>query len=215
MVTNNILKIFSIILICVFGLCIIYISIPFTALFIHSVIDGLKCNPSHEPKPQVSYGEFPLELTYTIDEDTIKISDIYICEYSGYIESIDFLEWDGYMKSTKEIGFLIYDKGNTKIFCLLGYPSYYMGELQEEPHPVIVEEKGAGSGTITEEELLKNYGIELKTWKTASPIKNSFEEFKEKTKTQGDGSLVFCTVFLYDNDNYMYGYPYARGHFEY
>ena len=181
MVTNNIFKIISIILICIFGLCIIYISIPFTALFVHSVIDGLKCNPSHEPKPQVSYGEFPLELTYSIDDEIIKISDIYICEYNGYIQSIDFLEWDGYMKSTKEIGFLIYDKGNTKIFCLIGHPSYYMGEHQEEPHPVIVEEKGSGSGTITEEELLKNYGIELKNWKTASPIKNSFEEFTGKT----------------------------------
>lgn len=184
MVTNNIFKIISIILICIFVLCIIYICIPFTALFVHSIIDGLKCNSSHEPKPQVSYGEFPLELTYTIDDETIKISDIYICEYIRYIESIDLREWDGYMKSTKEMGFLLYDERNIKIFCLLGHPGYYMGELQEQPYPVIVEEKGAGSGIITEEELLENYGIELKTWKTASPIKNSFEEFTGKT---GDG----------------------------
>lgn len=158
----------------------------------HGFIDSLQYDPSKEPKPQVSYGEFPLELTYTIDDETIKISDIYICEYNGYIESIDFLKWDGYMKSTQEIGFLIYNKGNTKIFCLLGHPSYYMGELLEEPHPVIIEEKGSGSGSITEEELLKNYGIKLKSWKTAPPIKNSFEEFKTRggSQTQGDGSLV-------------------------
>lgn len=186
MVTNRIFKIISIILICIFGLCIIYISIPFTALFVHGVIDGINHDPTQEPKPQITHGEFPLELTYTIDDKTIKISDIYICDYRGYIESIDYIKWDGYMKSTKEVGFLIYDKGNTQIFCLLGHPNYYMGEIEYEPYPVIIKEKGGLSGTITEEALLKNYGIELKNWKTAPPIKNSFEEFEKGEKT-GDG----------------------------
>ncbi len=174
-------KIILIILICILALCITYISIPFTALLVHGVIDGLKYDPSLEPKPQVTNGEFPLELTYTINNQTIIISDVYICEYVSYKESMDSILWDGYMKSTKEVGFLLYDKGSTKIFCLLGDPSYYMGEHQDEPYPIIVEEKGPGSGIITEEELLKNYGIELKSWKTASPIKNSFEEFENKT----------------------------------
>ncbi len=182
MVSGRIFKTISIILICVLVIGIIYISIPFTALFTHSIIEGLKHDPSLDPKPQVTHGEFPVELTYTIDGKTTKISDVYICEYAGYIESIDFLEWDGYMKSTKQIGFLLYNKGNIKIFCFIGHPGYYMGELKEEPYPVIVEEKGIGSGTITEEELLKNYGIELKNWKTASPIKNSFEEFENSSE---------------------------------
>lgn len=181
---NNIFKIVSFIFFCFFSIFVIYISIPFTALFVHGVIERLKYDSAQEPKPQVTYGEFSWELTYTVNDKTINIKDVYVCEYSGYDESINLRRWNGYIKSSKEVGFLIfYDKG-TKVFCKLGDPSYYMGEHQEEPHPVIVEEKGSGSGTITEEELLKNYGIELKTWKTASPIKNSFEEFTGKT---GDG----------------------------
>ncbi len=176
--TNNILKIVSIVLSCLVALFIVYMSIPFTSLLVNGVIDGLKYDPSHEPKPEVLYGEFPLELTYTIDDETIIISDVYICEYTGHIEGRDFLEWDGYMESTKEIGFLLYDNRDVKVLCMLGHPGYYMGEFQEELCPVIVEEKGAVSKTITEEDLLKDYGIELKSWKTASPIQNSFEEFE-------------------------------------
>ncbi len=182
---NKVFKIISIVLICVLGVWIIYISIPFTALFVHSVTDGFNYDPTQEPKPRVTRGEFQLELTYAVNGEIKTVSDIYVCEYEGYIESIDFLEWNGYMKSTKEVGFLIYKNKNAKIFCMLGYPSYYMGELQEKPYPVIIEEKGAGSGVITEEELLKNYGIEIKSWKTDPPIKNSFE--KKHKETQGDG----------------------------
>ena len=69
-VRRNIFKIVLIGFVCVF---VIYISIPFTALIVHGVIEGLKYDPSQEPKPQVTYGEFDWELTYTVDDKTINI----------------------------------------------------------------------------------------------------------------------------------------------
>ena len=171
---RNVFKIVLIGFVCVF---VIYISIPFTALIVHGVIEGLKYDPSQEPKPQVTYGEFDWELTYTVDDKTINIKDVYVCKYSGYSETINLRRWDGYIKSSHEVGFLIFHNKHTKVFCMLGNPSYYMGDSQQEPHPIIIEENWMGSGTITEEELLKNYKIKIISWNVMPPIENSFEEF--------------------------------------
>lgn len=171
-------KVVSIILISVFGIFVIYISLPFTTLFVHSVIEGLNHDSSQEPKPQITYGEFSVELTYTVDNQTIETVDIYVCEYAGYTEAINLRRWDGYMKSTKKVGFVLYDEKDTKIFCKIGDPSYYMGDSKEAPYPIIIKDTGALSGMITQEELFEDYGIKLVEWKTSPPIKNSFEEFE-------------------------------------
>ena len=181
---KRIFKIVSIVLISIAAICLIYIAIPFTGLFVHGIIEGLKYDPSQAPKPEITYGEFQLELTYTINDKTIKVSDIYVCEYVGYNESMNSPNWSGVMKSTKEDGFVLYDKDRTKIYCMLGYPEYYMGEIQEKPTPVIWIEKkgvvfGAASGIISEKQLLEKYSIEIKEWKTAPPIENSFKEFEK------------------------------------
>lgn len=174
---RNIFKIGLIGFVCVFVIFIIYISAPFTALFVHSVIEGLKYDTSQEPKPQVMYGEFDWELTYTVDDKTINIKDVYVCEYLGYNETINLRRWDGYIKSSHEVGFLIFHNKHVKVFCKLGDPSYYMGDSQQEPYPFIIEDKGAESGLITEEELLKKYKIKIISWNVMPPIENSFEEF--------------------------------------
>lgn len=175
---SNIFKIVSIIFLCVFSIFVIYISIPFTALFVHGVIEGLKYDSAQEPKPQVTYGEFSWELTYTVNDKTINIKDVYVCEYSGYDESINLRRWNGHIKSSKEVGFLIFNDKDTKVFCKLGDPSYYMGDSQQKPHPIIIEDKDKISRVITENELLKNYGIKIISWNVMSPIENSFEEFR-------------------------------------
>jgi len=182
-VSSNIFKIVLIVFACVFVIFVIYISIPFTALFVHGVIEGLKYDSAQEPKPQVTYGEFSLELTYTVNDKTINIKDVYVCEYSGYDESINLRRWNGYIKSSQEVGFLIFCDKSTKVFCKLGDPSYYMGDSQQEPHPIIIEDKGMVSGVITEDELLKNYEIKIISWNVMPPIENSFEEFRNTENT--------------------------------
>ena len=159
------------------GLCGLYFAFPHTLLLGYNLIEGLKYDPSQEPKPEITYGEFPLELTYKVDDELITVTDVLVCEYYSYDETLDLIHWNEVMKSTNEMGFVLYDKGGVKITCRLGRAEYYMGEEgQEEPQPIISKEiKWIGSSSLTEKELKETYGIELISWKTAPPIENFFD----------------------------------------
>ena len=44
---------------------------------------GLAISPN-PPKPEISYGEFPFQLTYELNDETKIIKDVAICKFDGY-----------------------------------------------------------------------------------------------------------------------------------
>ena len=55
------------------------------------------------PEPQIKEGEFPFEMVYEIDGETITVNDIYVCEFDGFDwnEGVGkHRKWKGYIKSS-------------------------------------------------------------------------------------------------------------------
>ena len=139
------------------------------------------------PKPEITYGEFPFEVTYEIDGETITVKDIYVCEYDGIGANATgkYRLWKGYIKSTGEEDLVLLTDGNLKLVCALGWPSYYMGDSYlsgEEFTPYIYYEiypnefGGTSSGVMDIEPILEKYKIKLISWELSEPIENSFGE---------------------------------------
>lgn len=62
---------------------------------------GLATLPN-PPKPEISYGEFPFQLTYELDGETKIIKDVAICEFDGYgqrTEAGQSRKWKTHLKS--------------------------------------------------------------------------------------------------------------------
>ena len=75
--------------------------------------------------PQITYGEFPFELVYEIDGETVTVSDVYVCEYMGIERSASGdknRSWRGYVKSTGYRGVFLMEDDERKVFCNIGYP---------------------------------------------------------------------------------------------
>lgn len=134
----------------------------------------------------VKYGEFPFELTYKLDGETITINDVYVCEYAG----VDWNEgvgahrnWKGYIKSTGDEDLVLVRDGNFLLCCYVGHAEYYMGDdedyLAENFYPRLyyiynLNERLTESGGVTEE-IKEKYKIEIISWELSDPIENSFE----------------------------------------
>lgn len=137
------------------------------------------------PAPKVTYCEFPFELTYMHDGETITIRDIYVCEYVGTYWNWNignYRQWNGYIKSTHAENIVLIQDGNKEIVCTLGSPDYYMGDTEEwvtyPDYPVLslVEylETGGERSSHVSDELKEHYKIELISWELSEPIVNSF-----------------------------------------
>ncbi len=128
------------------------------------------------PPPEITYGEFPVELVYEIDGEIVTVSDIYVCEYEGYRHRRH--EWKAYMKRTGELGFVLHKDLFTKIYCRIGYADYYMGENVEAPgmEAVVIYKDFSGSGVLFPAELYEKHKIKLISWTMPEPIENSFPD---------------------------------------
>ena len=142
---------------------------------------------SSVPSPQITYAEFPFEIVYEIDGQTITVTDVYVCEFDGmrWNENAGkYRQWKGYVKSTGKDHVVLLEDGNLQLACGLGSAAYYMGDPSmqgaAEYTPSIyyvktLESGGIVSGTSGIEPLLEQYKIRLVSWNLSKPIENTFE----------------------------------------
>ena len=139
------------------------------------------------PQPNVTYGEFPFEITYILRGETITVRDVCVCEYDG----VGWNEgqgkhrtWNSYIKSTGEDRLVLLTDGNKQIYCTVGSGGYYMGDqpshasktFTPELRWIEIERDGTVSYPNTlSDEAQDYYGIYLVSWTFSDPIVNSFE----------------------------------------
>ena len=147
-----------------------------------------------DPRPEITYGEFPFELVYEIDGQVITVQDTYVCEFQGYSVNEGSMrkmrEWSGHMKSTGEEYVILVQDGNFYLVCSVGSPKYYMndpyydsynvGGLHEPNIFYIIEPNDVGGSTSggSQEEierLMEQYKIKLVSWQFSEPIENTFK----------------------------------------
>ena len=139
------------------------------------------------PKPQKTEGEFPFEIVYEIDGETVTVNDVYVCEFDGFgwNEGVGkHRKWKGYIKSSGAKELILLEDGDLKLAVNVGSPEYYMSdpswEYSEEYTPSIYYIKpnelgGTTSGVMDIETLLEQYKLKLISWELSEPIPNSFE----------------------------------------
>ena len=162
---------------------VLYFSLPWVMIFLGN---ALAPNP---PKPEITYGEFPFELVYEIDGETVTVNDVYVCEFDGFGMNEGqgkYREWKGYVQGTGEEGVILFEEGEVIIWCYIGSPKYYMGEVKyiDAYTPNVVKESPYLSGTSYEglraDELWELYNIRIISWQFSDPIENSFRYFWQR-----------------------------------
>ena len=156
------------------------------AILILSVIVLSFSSCQNSPEPQIKEGEFPFEIVYEIDGETVTVNDIYICEFDGFDwnEGVGkHRKWKGYIKSSGEEELILFEDSNLKFAVSVGSPEYYMSDPNcsySENTPSIYYIKpnefgGVSSGVEGIEPLLEQYKLKLVSWNFSKPIQNSFE----------------------------------------
>ncbi len=140
-------------------------------------------NPS---KPEITYAEFPFEIVYEIDGETITVNDIYVCEFDGFgwNEGVGkHRKWKGYIKSSESEELILLEDGDLKFAVSVGSPEYYMSDPScsySDNTPSIFYIKpnkfgGITSGSLDIEPLLEQYKLKLISFNFSEPIENSYE----------------------------------------
>jgi len=136
------------------------------------------------PLPEITRGEFPFRVEYTIDGETFIVEDVYIAEFAGLGFSAGvgrYRRWNGYIQSSglARVHVLTIDELRT-IYISIGGPAYYMGDVSIElttyftPSLVMVASGGDNPGIGRRDELFRPYNVELINWEISSPIVNTF-----------------------------------------
>ncbi len=154
-------------------------------------------------KPAVTYGEFPFELTYKIDGQTITVKDTFVCEYAG-VDAYDARgksrKWNGYIKGTGERYIELCKVDEGMCVAYLGDARYYMGDwdvrstesgtsedlmdnipvyLLNGVEPENYDPLNIWKVDITSEAFenaLEEHGFQVLQWKYTEPICNTFEQ---------------------------------------
>lgn len=148
---------------------------------------GISLLPN-QPKPEITYGEFPFRLEYEIHGKRKIIQDTLICEYDG-IGSDEgrgkYRKWKQRLKSGDKRITLIKVNDVKEIYYPSGSTDYYMNDLGENesfnyifPNAAFIEKNGeiTHSGIIRANELFEKYKIKLISWEPSPPIKNTFKK---------------------------------------
>lgn len=175
----------TIVLIILFTITFVIVIAPFVLNAVGwTMLTGLSWLFSPIPsQPQITYGEFPFELTYSIKGETITIKDVYVCEYEGVRFEGEYGRsrmWNGYIKGTGEASIFITEDADRKIYCSVGFATFYM---DDEKHPIErplqprfrYETKNSTASGSLSDELLAYYDIEIISWTFSEPIENSFD----------------------------------------
>ena len=133
--------------------------------------------------PQETYGEFPFELTYKINEEIITIEDVYVCEYDGVgwdEGNGKHRKWSGWIKGCGETAIFITEDSDRKIFCFVGDAEFYMNDEQyPEGRPLTprlydVKKNVSIMDSLDQDEIVTLYNIEIVSWSFSDPIENTF-----------------------------------------
>ena len=156
------------------------VTLPWSVLLL-----GLILSPN-PPKPELTYGEFPFELVYEIDGETVTVNDVYVCKFDGFGMNEGrgkYREWKGYVQGTGEEGVILWEQGETVVWCYVETADYYMDDEKYErtqpPRPNVVEQAPWNSVIsytgLTEDELWELYNIRIISWQFSDPVENSFD----------------------------------------
>lgn len=156
-------------------------------MFLSSLLVFSFSGCGYVPKPQITKGEFPFQIVYEIDGETVTVNDVYVCEFDGFDwnEGVGkHRKWKGYIKSCGAEEIILLEDGDLKFACSVGNPEYYMGDssylIPGEYTPSIYyikngENGGSFYGTSDIEPMLEQYKLKIISWKLSEPIENSFE----------------------------------------
>ena len=104
------------------------------------VILGVHSFLSKAPTPEVTHGEIPFKLIYQYGDEIVTVEDTYVCDFQGKRWSLDaghFVEWDGYIKGTKEERVIVTEDGDYTIEISIGSPEWYMN-LSDDENQVLI-----------------------------------------------------------------------------
>ena len=176
-------------------IAIIVVSILF-ALFMFIAFGGLTFLV-YVPKPEITYGEFPIKLTYELDGEIIVIEDIVVCEFDGFINrgtAGKARKWNTKLKSGEELILLDLrdlnqenELGQTmvELYFYYGTGAYYMGDTDNPfareaqsfdwiDYKYKTKDGKIGYSGYKAEEAFEKYKIRVISWECAPPIKNEF-----------------------------------------
>lgn len=145
------------------------------------------------PAPEITYGEFPINVIYEINGETKVIYDTVICKFDG-VESLGsagkYRKWISYLKSGNKRLVLLRGENSELIFEIsvsYGIPDYYMGDFRknrEDFEKLMADdrylgytqwENGVPTGySITKEEVWEKYKLKVIDIQYSQPIQNSF-----------------------------------------
>ena len=137
------------------------------------------------PEPVITYGEFPFELVYEINGETVTVNDVYICEYDGISLTSDLggkeRDWKGYIKGTGEHAVFLTQDEERAIYCFVGDAEFYMNDekwhTEERPLKPRIYDVGLLGVYIpiySTEELMERYDIKIISWEFSDPVENTF-----------------------------------------
>ena len=137
-----------------------------------------------EPKPaipEITYGEFPFELVYEIDGETVTVKDVYICEFNSFGLN---RRWEGHIQGSGDKYIELLKDGVFTLYCSVGDAEYYMNDeeyTREEPlkpHVFLVESSifEPRKPFRTQEEILEHYKIKIISWKFTDPIEDAYKK---------------------------------------
>ena len=136
------------------------------------------------PLPEITRGEFPFRVEYTIEGETFIVEDVYIAEFAGVGFNTGvgrFRRWNGYILSSglSWVHVLTVDEART-IYLSVGGANYYMGDesiARAEPFIpgfLMVRLRERGRSISWQEEIFAPYNVELMSWELSPPIVNTF-----------------------------------------
>lgn len=150
------------------------------------------------PKPEVTHGEFPFQLTYEINGETKVIEDTVICEFDGFEvigEAGKYRKWKIHVEGTGARMITLCDLRSDEDFtdwgnqvlelCFdPGDAEYYMGDIGDRQsegntgewidYLYMLPNGETGYSAFKADEAWEKYKIRIISWECAPPIKNKF-----------------------------------------
>lgn len=172
-----------------------FVVIMLLGLFYLAVISGaifsLRPDP---PKPEITYGEFPIRVTCEINGEIKVIEDTVVCEFDGF-ENLGsagtYRKWKSHLKSgNNSLVFLPIEQDSLTIEVGIfhGSPNYYMGDFEqskEEYQKIMADDRyreyilwegnSQTRHSITKEEVWEKYKFKILDIQYSPPIQNTFE----------------------------------------
>lgn len=178
----------------VLGIAIGIIILVLISWFFFAVTGAFSIFMSNPPRPEITYGEFPISIIYEVDGETKVIDDVVICEFDGFESrgtAGKYRKWKSRLKSGNEslAFFPVEQNVIIEVGIFRGFPNYYMGDYSErskedyeksmadEQFMEYVEWKnGVKTGrSFSKEEVWEKYKLKILDVQYSQPIHNSFK----------------------------------------